>query len=297
MPVEFLSDEQAEAYGTFAEEPTRPELERFFFLDDVDCDLIALRRTEHHRLGFALQMCTVRYVGLFLEVPLAVPWAVIEHLAVQLGIEDPSVVKRYTERRQTLYDHAWEIRDAYAYHPYEDDEWGRRFRTFLHGRAWTHAEGPKALFDPAVGWLRRHRNGAAARRATAHGDAARWGFCRIAVRPERGRVGSAAVHHVELAGVGGCGRLVPRGDRFGTDLVEGARGDGEYGYFGGGAELRPARPVLGVAGAGPLRPAVRDSAHGLAVDVVEHSVGRGVVLLRPSRHCRDDDRFDRLLTI
>ncbi|MFF8996011.1 Tn3 family transposase [Streptomyces sp. NPDC014983] len=106
MPVEFLSDDQAEAYGTFAEEPTRPELERFFFLDDVDRDLIALRRTEHHRLGFALQMCTVRYVGLFLEDPLAVPWAVVEHLAVQLGIEDPSVVKRYTERRQTLYDHA-----------------------------------------------------------------------------------------------------------------------------------------------------------------------------------------------
>ncbi|MBA9050512.1 hypothetical protein BJ996_007243 [Streptomyces phaeogriseichromatogenes] len=157
MPVEFLSDEQAEAYGTFAEEPTSPELERFFFLDDVDRDLIALRRTEHHRLGFALQMCTVRYVGLFLEDPLAVPWPVVEHLAVQLGIEDPSVVKRYTERRQTLYDHAWEIRDAYGYHPYEDAEWGRRFRTFLHGRAWTHAGGPKALFDHAVGWLRRHR--------------------------------------------------------------------------------------------------------------------------------------------
>ncbi|TBO57021.1 DUF4158 domain-containing protein [Streptomyces kasugaensis] len=55
VPVEFLSDEQAEAYGTFSEEPTRPELERFFFLDDVDRDLIALRRTEHHRLGFVLQ--------------------------------------------------------------------------------------------------------------------------------------------------------------------------------------------------------------------------------------------------
>lgn len=81
----------------------------------------------------------------------------VEHLAAQLGIEDPSVVKRHTERRQTLYDHAWEIRDAYGYHPYEDAEWGRRFRTFLHGRAWTHAEGPKSLFDHAVGWLRRHR--------------------------------------------------------------------------------------------------------------------------------------------
>ncbi|GAB3002398.1 Tn3-like element Tn3 family transposase [Streptomyces pseudoechinosporeus] len=158
MPVEFLTDEQAEAYGKFAEEPTQPELERFFFLDDVDRDLIALRRTQHHQLGFALQMCTVRYVGLFLgEDPLDVPWPVVEHLAGQLGIEDASCVKRYADRRQTVYDHAWEIREAYGYHLFEDHAQGRKFRAFLHGRAWTHAEGPKALFDHSVGWLRRNR--------------------------------------------------------------------------------------------------------------------------------------------
>lgn len=49
MAVEFLTDEQAEAYGKFTEEPTRPELERFFFLDEVDRDLIALRRTQRHQ--------------------------------------------------------------------------------------------------------------------------------------------------------------------------------------------------------------------------------------------------------
>ncbi|WUP32811.1 DUF4158 domain-containing protein [Streptomyces europaeiscabiei] len=66
-------------------------------------------------------------------------------------------MKRYTERKPTAYEHAWEIRDAHAYHEYEDAEWSRRFRTFLHGRVWTPAEGPVALFDPSVGWLRRHR--------------------------------------------------------------------------------------------------------------------------------------------
>jgi len=34
--------------------PTRPELERFFFLDADDGDLIALRRSDGHRLGMAL---------------------------------------------------------------------------------------------------------------------------------------------------------------------------------------------------------------------------------------------------
>ncbi len=84
-----MTDEQAEARGTFAEVPTRPELERFFFLDDDDRDLIALRRTDAHCLGMAVQICTVRHVGRFLgEDPLRVPWEAVEYLAGQLGIED-----------------------------------------------------------------------------------------------------------------------------------------------------------------------------------------------------------------
>ncbi|WSN54338.1 DUF4158 domain-containing protein (plasmid) [Streptomyces sp. NBC_01296] len=64
---EFLTDNQAEAYEKFTEELTRSELERFFFLDDVDRDLIALRRTRHQQRGFALQMYTVRYMGPFAD--------------------------------------------------------------------------------------------------------------------------------------------------------------------------------------------------------------------------------------
>ncbi|MFI1868713.1 Tn3 family transposase [Streptomyces jumonjinensis] len=158
MPVEFLTDEQAAAYGAFGEVPTRPELERFFFLDDDDRDLIALRRSDGHRLGMALQICTVRYIGTFLgDDPLAVPWEVVDYLAGQLGIEDASCVKSYAERRMTPYNHAQEIRERFGYHDYGDRKWSREFRTFLYGRAWTHAEGPVALFNHAVTWLRRHR--------------------------------------------------------------------------------------------------------------------------------------------
>ncbi|WP_439650353.1 DUF4158 domain-containing protein [Microtetraspora malaysiensis] len=153
MPVEYLTDEQAEAYGTFTEVPTRPELERFFFLDDDDRDLIALRRMDAHRLGMALQICTVRYIGRFLgEDPLAVPWEAVEYLAGQLGIADASCVKRYPERRSTVYEHAAEIQKRFKYRDFADRKWGREFRGFLYGRAWTHAEGPVALFNHAVTW-------------------------------------------------------------------------------------------------------------------------------------------------
>ncbi|WP_067126474.1 DUF4158 domain-containing protein [Microtetraspora malaysiensis] len=74
--MEFLTNEPA--YGSFAKVPMRLELERFFYLDDVDRDLVALRRTKSHQLGFAIQLTTVRYIRLFnirlfLEDPLAVP--------------------------------------------------------------------------------------------------------------------------------------------------------------------------------------------------------------------------------
>jgi hypothetical protein len=92
-----------------------------------------------------------------------VPWPVVDYLAEQLGIGDPSQVKRYAERLKTAYEHAWMIRDAYGYHDFGDREsWqgrvlSKRFLTFLHGRPWTHAEGPTVLFDQSVAWLRRHR--------------------------------------------------------------------------------------------------------------------------------------------
>jgi hypothetical protein len=66
-------------------------------------------------------------------------------------------VKRYTDRAMTAYEHSWQIRDAYGFRAFEDPAVTVAFRQFLEGRAWTHAEGPAALFTHGVGWLRRGR--------------------------------------------------------------------------------------------------------------------------------------------
>ncbi|MFF4624687.1 DUF4158 domain-containing protein [Nonomuraea jabiensis] len=56
MPAEFLSAEQRAAYASFAEMPSLSDLEKFFFLDDFDRNVIAQSRADSHRLGVAVQI-------------------------------------------------------------------------------------------------------------------------------------------------------------------------------------------------------------------------------------------------
>nr|WP_257040578.1 DUF4158 domain-containing protein [Streptomyces sp. OK228] len=96
MAVEFLSDEQA-GYGVFVGAPSRTELERYFFLDDADREAVRAKRRAHNRLGYAVQLTSVRYLGRFLPDPRQVPAEVAE----QLEIADLSCLKEYGERDGT----------------------------------------------------------------------------------------------------------------------------------------------------------------------------------------------------
>jgi hypothetical protein len=126
-----------------------------FFLDDEDRAQVAQRRGQHMKLGFALQLVTVRWLGTFLEDPLDVPGAVLEFVAEQLEVEDPSQIKRYTERRETPFDHQRDIRRAYGWKDFADVE--DEFAAWAAARSWTSGDGPKAIFTDGVGWLREQK--------------------------------------------------------------------------------------------------------------------------------------------
>lgn len=152
MPVEFLTDEEAAAYGRYAGVPSQADLERVFFLDDEDRALIDRHRGVHMRLGFSLQFVTVRWTGAFLEDPLDVPVVVLDFMAEQLGVADPSCVKKYTERTKTRFDHQWEIRRECGLKEFAAVE--AEMREWVAARSWTSGDGPKAIFADAVRWLR-----------------------------------------------------------------------------------------------------------------------------------------------
>lgn len=155
MPVDFLSDDEAAAFGRFSSVPARAELERVFFLDDEDLVLVAGRRGAYSRLGFALQLVTARWLGTFLEDPLDVPVVVLDFVAGQLGIDDPSVVKKYLERRTTLFEHQLLIRETDGWRDFSAAE--ADFTEWVAARAWTSGDSSKGIFSDGVAWLRQGR--------------------------------------------------------------------------------------------------------------------------------------------
>lgn len=158
MPVSFLSQAQREQYGRYTGTPTLDDLGRYFHLDDIDLERITRKRGDHNRLGFAVQLCTVRYLGTFLDDPLAVPLPVLHTLSRQLHLAavdaDDLMVYRTGEQR---WQHTQEIRLRYGYVEITQPLVGWRLSRWLYALCWTGTDRPSVLFERATTWLMMHK--------------------------------------------------------------------------------------------------------------------------------------------
>ncbi|MEJ7640511.1 MAG: DUF4158 domain-containing protein, partial [Singulisphaera sp.] len=152
MPVDFLTGEQQRRYGRYAGEPSLAQLERYFHLNDKDRGLIARCRGDHTRLGFAVQLGTVRFLGTFLTDPSEVPPGMVAYLARQLGLADTGGLKRYATGVMRR-DHVAEIRRRYGYRDFHEGSEPAALSRWLANRAWVGAERPSVLFDLATARL------------------------------------------------------------------------------------------------------------------------------------------------
>src|SRR5579859_3553306 len=116
MPVDFLSDEQAQRYAQFVGEPLDSDLAQFFYLDAKDQPFLTGRRGDHNRLGIALHLCAARFLGTFLPDLRVIPVRVITFVARQLDIADPHPLLDQYQASKMRFDHLDEMKTKLTYH-------------------------------------------------------------------------------------------------------------------------------------------------------------------------------------
>ena len=93
---------------------TEAEMLRHYILADDDIELIQDRRRPENRIGFALQLCVLRYPGRLLSQGEVIPDKVLRFIGAQLGITSEALLA-YAARRQTRQEHLAALRAIYGY--------------------------------------------------------------------------------------------------------------------------------------------------------------------------------------
>lgn len=87
---------------------------RHYILADDDLSHIGRRRRPENRIGFALQLCALRFPGRILSPGEVIPYAVSTFIGAQLGIAGDALAT-YAVRRQTRQQHMEALRRIYGY--------------------------------------------------------------------------------------------------------------------------------------------------------------------------------------
>lgn len=100
MPIGFLTAADRARLNRFPEQIPHEDLSAFFLLSEADHETINRHREAHTRLGFALQLCALRYLGFAPDDLQTAPAVAVEYLAQQLGVA-PQALAVYGARRPT----------------------------------------------------------------------------------------------------------------------------------------------------------------------------------------------------
>jgi len=108
---------EAQLTNLFALPVAEPDLVRHWTLSDADLTVIDQRRRDRNRLGFALQLCALRYPGRLLRPGELIPVEALRFVAEQLGT-DPDALTAYATRFQTRYEQLDALREAFSFRMY-----------------------------------------------------------------------------------------------------------------------------------------------------------------------------------
>lgn len=149
---ELLTPEERLQYLQIPTELGEWELGTYFTLTQHDLEIIQQRRRDYNRLGFAVQLCVLRYLGWTLSDVKEVSVQVLRYIAKQVNV-DPESFTAYGEREATKYEHLEEIRKEYGYQAFTLSEYRSLCKNlFSHAMA---NGNPLHLIQLALEYLRK----------------------------------------------------------------------------------------------------------------------------------------------
>jgi TnpA family transposase len=116
----LLSSEQRERLFGIPTEPA--ELAKQYVLSAEDLALVRAKRRASNRLGFAVQLCALRYPGRALDPAEAPPVPMLAFVANQLGT-DPKMFGEYAQRAETRREHLLELQQHLQLHSFRLADW------------------------------------------------------------------------------------------------------------------------------------------------------------------------------
>lgn len=120
MPTrELLSEARRAAFERFPEQMNLREMVCHYTLSEADLAAVSLKRGSANRLGFAVQLCLLRYPGRPLRPGDVVPLSVIEHVASQVGAPPEAFWEYASKRDTTRREHLGEIIRTFGFRPFD----------------------------------------------------------------------------------------------------------------------------------------------------------------------------------
>ncbi|HEY5300235.1 MAG TPA: Tn3 family transposase [Acetobacteraceae bacterium] len=143
----LLSAEQRDRLFAIPTDPA--EMARHYVLGADDLALIRSKRRGMNRLGFAVQLCLLRYPGQGLGPGDQSPEAMIAFVADQVGVS-PAAFADYAHRDQTRREHAAELQTAFGLRRFGFADWRTCIRIGVDA-AWATDRGEpivRAMLEP-----------------------------------------------------------------------------------------------------------------------------------------------------
>jgi TnpA family transposase len=154
MSRRFLKVDSREALSSFPHTIDESDLISHFLLTPDDLEQVRRNRTDTQRIGFAVLLCGLRYLGFFPNEMDSVSDNVVDYLAEQLGCE-PQDLTKYGQREATRGEHQNVIMRYLGFRRFKEDETQMLFQ-WLSQRALEN-DRPSILLQQASEWLYKQR--------------------------------------------------------------------------------------------------------------------------------------------